>query len=132
MCGIAGEVRWDGRAPAGVGVPLATLRHRGPDAEGSFEGDNAWVGQTRLSIIDLFTGDPPIANEDGTIGVAFNGEVYNFRELREELRGRGHSFATEGDTEVIAHLAEDLEPADVAARLEGMFAPRSWTGGAGA
>jgi asparagine synthase (glutamine-hydrolysing) len=121
MCGIAGEVRWDGRAPGDVGAPLATLRHRGPDAEGAFGGEHGWVGQTRLSIIDLQTGDPPIANEDESLGVAFNGEIYNFRQLREDLRVRGHRFASEGDTEVIAHLAEEHEPAEMAARLEGMF-----------
>jgi asparagine synthase (glutamine-hydrolysing) len=121
MCGIAGEVRWDGGTPEAVGEPLATLRHRGPDAEGVYEGDSGWVGQTRLSIIDLVTGDPPIASEDGTVGVAFNGEVYNYREIRDELRARGHTFATDGDTEVIAHLAEDAEPTEVAARLDGMF-----------
>src|SRR5919199_3573496 len=112
MCGIAGEVRWDGRAPAGVGVPLGTLRHRGPDAEGAFGGKHGWVGQTRLSIIDLETGDPPIANEDGSVGVALNGEIYNFRELREELTVRGHDLRSRGDTEVIAHLAEELEPVE--------------------
>ena len=121
MCGIAGEIRWDGRAPAGVGAPLATLRHRGPDAEGAYDGEHGWVGQTRLSIIDLETGDPPIANEDGSMGVAQNGEVYNYRELRDDLRARGHRFATEGDTEVIVHLAEEYEPVEMAARLEGMY-----------
>src|SRR5919202_6910112 len=104
MCGIAGEVRWDGRAPENVGAPLATLRHRGPDAEGAFGGEHGWVGQTRLSIIDLETGDPPIANEDGTVGVALNGEIYNFQALRHELLASGHELATQGDTEVIAHL----------------------------
>jgi asparagine synthase (glutamine-hydrolysing) len=121
VCGIAGEIRWDGRALAGAGAPLATLRHRGPDAEGAYEGEHGWVGQTRLSIIDLETGDPPIANEDGTLGVAHNGEVYNYRELRDGLRARGHRFATEGDTEVIAHLAEECEPVEMARRLEGMY-----------
>jgi asparagine synthase (glutamine-hydrolysing) len=121
VCGIAGEIRWDGRAPLAVGAPLATLRHRGPDAEGSFEGEHGWVGQTRLSIIDLETGDPPIANEDGSMGVASNGEIYNYRELRDDLRARGHSFATEGDTEVIVHLAEEHDPVEMARRMDGMY-----------
>jgi len=128
MCGIAGEVCWDGSPqvpPAGL---LSTIRHRGPDAEGAFSLGEAWVGQTRLSIIDVPGGDPPIATEDGSIGVALNGEIYNFRELRTELRERGHTFATQGDTEVIAHLAEELDPAALAARLEGMFAVAVWDG----
>jgi asparagine synthase (glutamine-hydrolysing) len=126
MCGITGELRWDGREPALVGAPLATLRHRGPDAEGAFSRGSGWVGQTRLAIIDLSTGDPPIANEDGTVGVALNGEIYNFRELRDELSARGHTFATTGDTEVIVHLAEEVEPVALAARLEGMFGVAVW------
>jgi asparagine synthase (glutamine-hydrolysing) len=126
MCGIAGEVRWDGSRPERVGEALATLRHRGPDAEGVFARGNAWVGQTRLAIIDLATGDPPIANESGTVGVALNGEIYNFRALRAELRERGHTFATEGDTEVIAHLAEEVDPLELGRRLDGMFAVAVW------
>jgi len=126
MCGIAGEVRWDGREPALAGESLATLRHRGPNAEGAFSRGSGWVGQTRLAVIDLSTGDPPIANEDGTVGVALNGEIYNFRDLREELRRRGHTFTTSGDTEVIVHLAEELDPVSLAARLEGMFAAAVW------
>ena len=105
---------------------LAALRHRGPDAEGAFESSRAWVGQTRLAIIDLQRGDPPIVNEDATIGVALNGEIYNYRELRGELTSAGHVFSSDGDTEVIAHLAEDLEPASMARRLEGMFAFAVW------
>lgn len=80
----------------------------------------------RLAIIDLQTGDPPITNEDGSIGVVLNGEIYNFRELRDELLGRGHVFRSNGDTETIAHLAEDAGPADVARRLDGMFAFAIW------
>jgi asparagine synthase (glutamine-hydrolysing) len=126
MCGIAGELRWDGGTPVGHEVQLPHLRHRGPDAEGAFARDSAWVGQTRLAIIDLPTGDPPIANEDGTLGVALNGEIYNFRELRADLQARGHVFATHGDTEVIAHLGEELEPAGIASALDGMFAFSIW------
>lgn len=126
MCGIAGEVRHDGESSDHIDLQIQTLRHRGPDASGAFERGRAWIGQTRLAIIDLNTGDPPITNEDATLGVALNGEIYNFRELRETLRRAGHVFASEGDTEVIAHLAEDLEPCSLAASLEGMFALAVW------
>jgi asparagine synthase (glutamine-hydrolysing) len=130
MCGIAGEiyaVRDGGSNTAEQ--QLAAMRHRGPDAEGAFEREGAWIGQTRLAIIDLQHGDPPITSEDGAIGVALNGEIYNYRELRDDLRSRGHSFRSDGDTEVIAHLAEELDPVGLAARLEGMFAFAVWDAG---
>jgi asparagine synthase (glutamine-hydrolysing) len=126
MCGIAGELRPSDERSEHIAAQLQCLRHRGPDAEGAFERPRAWVGQTRLAIIDLQSGDPPIANEDGTIGVALNGEIYNYLELRQTLRERGHVLSTEGDTEVIAHLAEDLEPVELARRLDGMFALAVW------
>jgi len=126
VCGIAGELSWTGDPRAQPADLLATVRHRGPDAEGAFARGEAWTGMTRLAIIDVPGGDPPITNEDDTIGVALNGEIYNFRELRSELRERGHVFATQGDTEVVAHLAEELEPAALAARLDGMFAVAVW------
>jgi asparagine synthase (glutamine-hydrolysing) len=126
MCGIAGEICGLSDGVANVSAQLAALRHRGPDAEGAFERAGAWIGQTRLAIIDLQHGDPPIANEDGSIGVALNGEIYNYRELRAELRAHGHVLRTDGDTEVIAHLAEELEPVALATRLEGMFAFAAW------
>jgi asparagine synthase (glutamine-hydrolysing) len=100
--------------------------HRGPDACGSSSGDEAAVGQTRLAVIDLDTGDPPIRNEDGSIAVALNGEIYNFRELRSALQADGHSLSTQGDTEVLAHLAEDRQPAAIARALDGMFAFAVW------
>ncbi len=84
------------------------------------------IGQTRLSIIDLPTGDPPITNESASIGVALNGEIYNYRELREGLIARGHTMATQGDTEVLAHLAEDRGPVEVAQALHGMFGFAIW------
>src|SRR5438067_2107461 len=126
MCGIAGEIHPVSDASSTVREQLAALRHRGPDAEGAFESARAWVGQTRLAIIDLQRGDPPIANEDGTIGVALNGEIYNYRELHTALTSAGHAFSSDGDTEVIAHLAEDLEPTALARALEGMFAFAVW------
>src|SRR4051812_19130350 len=122
MCGIAGAVDPAGVERESVERRLRLLEHRGPDASGTFGGGAAAIGQTRLAVIDLETGDPPIHDEGGSVGVALNGEIYNYRELRDELRRRGHTLATEGDTEVIAHLAEELEPTELARRLQGMFA----------
>ena len=127
MCGIAGVV--DASATnnrAAVERQLRQLDHRGPDSWGVYVGEGAAIGQTRLAVIDLVTGDPPVTGEDGAVGVALNGEIYNFLGLREELRSHGHKLTTEGDTETIAHLAEELEPADVARRLDGMFAFAVW------
>jgi asparagine synthase (glutamine-hydrolysing) len=127
MCGIAGFVQpQPGVALEDIEAQLACLVHRGPDAAGQVAGRRGVVGQTRLAIIDLVSGDPPIANEDGRIGVALNGEIYNFRELRAELERDGHTFATSGDTEVIAHLAEDRSPVELARKLDGMFAFAVW------
>jgi asparagine synthase (glutamine-hydrolysing) len=100
--------------------------HRGPDACGVSDDKDAVIGQTRLAVIDLETGDPPIRNEDGSIAVALNGEIYNFAELRDQLSAQGHVFATRGDTEVLAHLAEDLAPVAIAQMLDGMFAFAIW------
>jgi len=131
MCGIAGSVDLerpaDGRSVAAM---AAALRHRGPDADGFFETEpeqrpSAALGFRRLSIIDLSTGDQPLSNEDGSIWIVFNGEIYNFRELRRELESCGHRFATQTDTEVIVHLYEDLG-ARCVDRLNGMFAFAIW------
>ncbi|MDQ4088945.1 MAG: asparagine synthase (glutamine-hydrolyzing), partial [Actinomycetota bacterium] len=127
MCGIAGVV--DARAidsRPSVERQLRHLDHRGPDSWGVYTGQGAVIGQTRLAVIDLVTGDPPVTGEDGAVGVALNGEIYNFQSLRSDLRARGHKLTTEGDTETIAHLAEDLEPAEVARSLDGMFAFAVW------
>ena len=127
MCGISGlaATHPDGlRATAEAQLPL--LEHRGPDAHGSFEGGCAVIAQNRLAIIDLVSGDPPITNEDGSVAAVLNGEIYNFRELHEELLGQGHRFRSSGDTEVIAHLAETLPPTELASRLDGMFAFAVW------
>ncbi len=127
MCGIAGIVRATGPPPAAeVDLLLTRLLHRGPDAQGVHGRPQAAIGQTRLAIIDLVTGDPPIASEDGAVGAALNGEIYNYRALRAELRQDGHRLSTAGDTEVIAHLAEDLAPVEVARKLDGMFAFATW------
>jgi len=101
------------------------LSHRGPDASGYFRGDGIALGHRRLSIIDLAGGDQPLGNEDGAIQVVFNGEIYNFRELRAELIAKGHRFATHSDTEVLVHLYEE-EGERMPERLNGMFAFAIW------
>ena len=124
ICGVAAPDPSDLRAVVDAQLPL--LEHRGPDAHGCFLGSRGAIGQNRLAIIDLVTGDPPITNEDRSVAVVLNGEIYNFRELRVELLQRGHEFRSQGDTEVIAHLAEELAPVDLARRLDGMFAFAVW------
>ena len=126
MCGIAGVVDPRATAVIDVGRMAATLRHRGPDSVGVFDRPGASIGQSRLAIIDLLTGDPPITNEDGTVGAVLNGEIYNYRELQQRLRSAGHELKTTCDTEVIAHLAEDLPPVALARSLHGMFAFAVW------
>ncbi len=128
MCGIAGVVYSDPRHPvdrALVRAMTRTLAHRGPDAEGYLFDRGVGLGHRRLSIIDLSTGDQPIFNEDGSRAVVFNGEIYNFRELRDELTTRGHRFATASDTEVIVHAWEEYGD-ECVARLRGMFAFALW------
>jgi asparagine synthase (glutamine-hydrolysing) len=126
VCGIAGRVDRDGAVPAALVERMCALQeHRGPDSRGVFCGEGVGLGIQRLRVIDLETGDQPVYNEDGSVAVVLNGEIYNYRELREELRERGHSLSTHGDTEVIAHLYED-EGADLVHRLSGMFAFALW------
>ncbi len=126
MCGICGIVRGDG-APdlEAVGRMNATLAHRGPDDEGLFARGRVALAARRLSIIDLDGGHQPIANEDGSVVVVQNGEIYNYRELARELEGRGHRFRTGSDTEVLVHLYEEHGDAFVE-RLRGMFAIALW------
>jgi asparagine synthase (glutamine-hydrolysing) len=126
MCGIAGKVA-AGRpvAPAVVEAMCDLLVHRGPDSRGVHQADGVALGIQRLRIIDLETGDQPIYNEDRSVAVILNGEIYNYDELRRDLKQRGHSFSTEGDTEVIAHLYEELGPGLVR-ELHGMFALAVW------
>lgn len=132
MCGIAGSVGAPARqARTSVDAQLRCLDHRGPDSSGVYARPRALIGQTRLAVIDLVSGDPPITNEDGTIGVALNGEIYNFQAIGERLRAAGHTLATRCDTEVIAHLSEDLDPVAVAGELDGMFAFAVWDDRAG-
>src|SRR5438105_12772878 len=127
MCGICGSVqaRPEGVARA-IDEQLAVQRHRGPDAQGRFNGGRGVIAQNRLSIIDLVQGDPPVTNEDWTVGAVLNGEIYNFQRLREELQSAGHNLRSRGDTEVIAHLAEDYDAVSLARALDGMFAFAVW------
>jgi asparagine synthase (glutamine-hydrolysing) len=122
MCGISGCVGGRESTSSTVDEQLRLLHHRGPDTRGRFERPGAVIAQNRLAIIDLVTGDPPVTNKDATVGAVLNGEIYNFRALREELQGAGHELRTQGDTEVLAHLAEQLDPVALARRLDGMFA----------
>ena len=101
------------------------IRHRGPDSDGYFVREGVAMGMRRLSIIDVAGGDQPISNEDGTITVVFNGEIYNHHELRRELLAAGHQFKTRSDTEVLVHLYESHGP-DMVRRLHGMFAFSIW------
>jgi asparagine synthase (glutamine-hydrolysing) len=101
------------------------IAHRGPDDDGFYLTKNVGLGMRRLSIIDLATGRQPIANEDGTIWVVFNGEIYNYKELRKGLEERGHCLATTTDTEIIVHLYEE-EGEDCVQQLRGMFAFALW------
>ncbi len=128
MCGIAGTFRPRSDRPVtreDVARMCDVLRHRGPDDEGIHLDGGLGLGMRRLSIIDLATGRQPIANEDGTVWTVFNGEIYNFPELRAELAARGHVFRTAADTEVIVHLYEDLGLRFLE-RLRGMFALAVW------
>ena len=127
MCGIAGVLHPDARpvdAPSLRRMARA-LSHRGPDAEGYYERPGIGLGHRRLSIIDLSTGQQPLANEDGTVWVAFNGEIFNYVELRSDLEKRGHRFSTRSDTETLVHLYEELGPRFVE-RLNGQFAIALW------
>jgi asparagine synthase (glutamine-hydrolysing) len=123
MCGIAGIVAWRGSAPSRDALVRMcdALAHRGPDDAGYLVDGSVALGMRRLSIIDLVGGHQPIFNEDGTVAVVFNGEIYNYRELRTDLESKGHRFSTASDTEVVVHLWEQ-EGIDFPRRLNGMFA----------
>jgi asparagine synthase (glutamine-hydrolysing) len=128
MCGIAGQVRTDGRPAerALLGRMCEMQEHRGPDSSGLHLDGPVGLGIQRLRVIDLDTGDQPLYNEDGSIAVVLNGEIYNYRELRADLGRRGHRFSSKGDTEVIAHLYEELGPMGCVRELDGMFAFAVW------
>lgn len=126
MCGIVGIV---GSARADRVATMRAMRdrivHRGPDSAGEYVDDRAALGVRRLRVIDLVTGDQPLTNEDRSVWTVFNGEIYNFHELRDALSAAGHTFATKSDTEVIPHLYEEHGPAFVE-HLDGMFALAVW------
>jgi asparagine synthase (glutamine-hydrolysing) len=123
MCGIAGILEFGDRAPARreAEAMTARVRHRGPDGQGVHLQGPVALGHRRLSIIDLVSGAQPMANEDDRVWVTYNGELYNFRELREQLKSAGHIFRTSSDTEVIVHAWEEWGEACVE-RFRGMFA----------
>jgi len=128
MCGIAGIVNIrDGAPPAreALGRMLGALHHRGPDGVGTYRDARAGLAHTRLSIIDLATGQQPLANEDETIWIAFNGEIFNHIELRQELVAKGHRFRTKSDTEVIVHAWEEWGE-DALDRFNGQWAFALW------
>jgi asparagine synthase (glutamine-hydrolysing) len=130
MCGIAGviDVQMRGSAAQPILESMCNaLIHRGPDAFGYFSADMVGLGHRRLCIIDLASGQQPMANEDGTIWVTFNGEIYNFVELRDQLVACGHRFATNSDTEVIVHAYEQFGQ-ECLQRFRGMFAFAIWDG----
>src|SRR2546429_8188076 len=124
MCGIAGLHGWDlGRAELQRALEqmCASIAHRGPDDRGTMVADSIGLGMRRLSIIDLAGGHQPVFNEDGTVAVVFNGEIYNFQKLRRELLSRGHFFRSSSDTEAIVHAYEEWG-ASCVDHLQGMFA----------
>jgi asparagine synthase (glutamine-hydrolysing) len=126
MCGIAGFVNGDSAADRAIAARMAaTLRHRGPDGDGVFAEGPVGLGHRRLAIIDVAGGAQPLCNEDGTVWITYNGELYNEPELRAELLRRGHTYRTASDTETLVHLYEEQGP-DFVARLNGQFAFALW------
>ncbi len=128
MCGIAGSI--DARLSHDSAEQLIdnmckVIRHRGPDDQGTWIGHGVALGMRRLAIIDLTGGHQPVCNEDQSVFVVFNGEIYNYHELQEELRGHGHTFRTNCDTEVIVHAYEAYGDACVE-HLRGMFTFALW------
>src|SRR5690606_5185824 len=127
MCGIAGILGISGE-PVGAGEVKSmcdAIIPRGPDDEGYYIHRNVGLGMRRLSIIDVAHGQQPVWNEDETICVVLNGEIYNFKDIRRDLTLRGHSFRTSSDTEVIVHLYEEYGDACLD-HLQGMFAFALW------
>ncbi len=126
MCGIAGYfLPQSPPDPVTVRTMCDLIRHRGPDDEGYHVDGGCAIGMRRLSIIDLGGGHQPISNEDGSVWVVFNGEIYNYQSLRERLEAQGHRFRTRSDTEALVHLYEQEGEAGIA-RLRGMFAYAIW------
>jgi asparagine synthase (glutamine-hydrolysing) len=128
MCGIAGKINLKPAEPIDSKViyrMLDAIHHRGPDENGVYANDQVGLGSARLSIIDIAGGRQPISNEDDTIWIVFNGEIYNYVELRVELEKAGHVFRTHSDTEVLVHLYEE-RPDDWLLQLNGQFAIALW------
>ena len=128
MCGICGIFNYGSKKDVDQALlrkMCDTIIHRGPDEEGYYSSGNIGLGMRRLSIIDLQTGQQPIHNEEKTIWVVNNGEIYNFQELREDLKKKGHRFYTNSDTEIIVHLYEEHD-IDCVKHLRGMFAIAIW------
>src|SRR5512138_2234707 len=128
MCGIAGIYSPSSLNPSAaddLAAMLAAIQHRGPDESGIFLDDYAALGSDRLSIIDLAGGQQPLSAEDGTLWIVYNGEVYNYIELRRDLEARGHHFTTTSDTEVALHMFAEYGP-DCLNRFNGNFALAIW------
>ena len=131
MCGITGWANLDSRTPPPEGARellhsmCERMVHRGPDSEGLLVSSGVALGMRRLAIIDLVTGEQPVFNEDQSVAVILNGEIYNYRELRADLEKRGHSFRSASDTEVLPHLYEEYGE-EMVQHLNGMFAFALW------
>lgn len=128
MCGICGKLNFDREksvSPSLLKAMADAIYHRGPDDEGFYRSGAVGLGFRRLSIIDLNTGHQPLSNEDETVWIVFNGEIYNYQELRQELLSKGHTFKTHTDTEVIVHLYEEFGD-ECVQKLRGMFAFAIW------
>ena len=125
MCGICGKYSASGVQPEELDHMLDTIAHRGPDDSGCYIRGRIGLGNRRLSIIDLHTGRQPISNEDGTIWIVYNGEMYNYPQVRRDLEAKGHTFHTNSDTEAVVHLYEDLGERCVE-KIGGMFAFALW------
>ena len=128
MCGIAGYLNLRNDEPPSelmLRQMLAMIRHRGPDQFGIYLADGIGMGNARLSIVDLASGQQPIATEDERFWIVYNGEIFNHRELRSELETKGHRFETHCDTEVFLHLYEQEGPACLR-RLNGQFSVAIW------
>jgi asparagine synthase (glutamine-hydrolysing) len=126
MCGIAGKIDFDGAVDSGLLHRMcAVMEHRGPDSRGVFVENGVGLGVQRLAIIDVAGGNQPIFNEDRTVAVVLNGEIYNFEQLRERLIRGGHRFSSRADTEVLVHLYEEYGE-EMVTHLRGMFAFAIW------
>ena len=125
MCGICGQFNHDPVSEREIRAMTDNLDHRGPDENGVYVKDNVGLGHCRVRIIDLDTGQQPMSNEDDTVWITYNGEIYNYQELRSELLKRGHRFKSQADTETIIHLYED-HGVDCLKYLRGAFAFAIW------